>query len=93
MNLDMDILTEEAESEIVEMGLAGPAGQDFILWLEKYQLPSDLIEAVKRISPKKEIWAGAGTIYPEQTIMNELSEANDLGVEFILPESGQRLVF
>ena len=30
---------------------------------------------------------------PEQTIMNELSELNDLGVEFILPESGKRLVF
>lgn len=30
---------------------------------------------------------------PEQTIMNELSELNDLGVEFMLPESGQRLVF
>lgn len=30
---------------------------------------------------------------PEQTIMHELSERNDLGVEFILPESGQRLVF
>ncbi len=30
---------------------------------------------------------------PEHTIMNELSELNDLGVEFILPESGQRLVF
>jgi len=30
---------------------------------------------------------------PEQTIMNELSELNDLGVEFILPESGQRFVF
>ena len=30
---------------------------------------------------------------PERTIMNELSELNDLGVEFILPESGKRLVF
>lgn len=30
---------------------------------------------------------------PEKTIMNELSELNDLGVEFILPESGKRLVF
>jgi len=30
---------------------------------------------------------------PESTIMNELSELNDLGVEFILPESGKRLVF
>jgi 3',5'-cyclic-nucleotide phosphodiesterase len=30
---------------------------------------------------------------PEITIMNELSELNDLGIEFILPESGKRLVF
>ncbi len=30
---------------------------------------------------------------PERVIMNELSELNDLGVEFILPESGQSLVF
>lgn len=30
---------------------------------------------------------------PERTIMNQLSELNDLGVEFMLPESGKRLYF
>lgn len=30
---------------------------------------------------------------PERTIMNELSELNDLGVDFILPESGGLIVF
>jgi 3',5'-cyclic-nucleotide phosphodiesterase len=30
---------------------------------------------------------------PEGTIMRELSEMNDLGVEFIMPESGKRIVF
>jgi 3',5'-cyclic-nucleotide phosphodiesterase len=30
---------------------------------------------------------------PERTIMKELFDLNDLGVEFILPESGKRLVF
>lgn len=30
---------------------------------------------------------------PERTIMRELSELNDLNVEFILPESGKRIVF
>jgi len=31
--------------------------------------------------------------FPEKTIMRELSELNDLGVEFILPESGKLLKF
>jgi 3',5'-cyclic-nucleotide phosphodiesterase len=30
---------------------------------------------------------------PEKTIMKELSERNDLGVPFVLPKSGKRIVF
>jgi len=74
MNLDLDILTEEAETDLIEKGIAGPADSEFISWMEKNQLPQDLIEAVTRMSPKKEIWAGAGSIFPEQVIMSTNDE-------------------
>jgi len=69
MNLDLDILTDEAEAELRERGLIGPGDPNFISWMERKELPAELIEALKRISPKDELWAGAGTVYPEARIV------------------------
>jgi hypothetical protein len=74
MNLDLDILTEEAETELMRKGLTGPADPAFISWMERNQLPPDLIQAVTRMGPKKELWAGVGSIHPEQIIMSRNDE-------------------
>ena len=69
MNIDLDIFTEEAEEDLIERGLIGPASSEFISWMESKGIPPELIHALTRLSPKKEIWAGAGSIFPEQDIM------------------------
>ena len=69
MKLDLDILTEEAEEALVQHGLVGPASRDFVAWMESKRLPQDLIRALTRMSPKKEIWAGAGALFAEEGII------------------------
>jgi hypothetical protein len=69
MNLDLDILTEETKEDLTQRGIIGPASPEFISWMEAKGIPADLVQALTRISPKKEIWAGAGSIFPERDIM------------------------
>ena len=68
-------------------GRTGLATREVAEWLESLrQLAPDFVEFLKHHSPKTEIWAGAGFIFDEATIMRrntEFPEALQAGL-FIL---------
>jgi hypothetical protein len=50
-------------------GAVGMANEAVSAWLDKSGLPVELIVFFKRYSPKTELWAGAGAIFEENSIV------------------------
>lgn len=46
-----------------------PGSEDFVLWLVSKKVPQELIDLFSREVSEGEIWAGAGTLFGESSIM------------------------
>lgn len=47
----------------------GPASAAFVSWLVSKDIPSELIDLFSKCAPKEELWAGAGALFDESSIM------------------------
>jgi hypothetical protein len=68
-HLFMRAIQPLSEAGVGEVGLASA---EFAKWIESlYMLPSDLVAFLKKHAPKTNLYAGAGSIYDQNTIMRE----------------------
>jgi hypothetical protein len=50
-------------------GRVGPCSKNTLAWCHTHKLPKEIVDLFQSLTPKSDIWAGAGALYGERMIL------------------------